>query len=156
MSVVVVHFIFDIHFISLSSFHFCIFIFIFDLHFVVVLHLSMFFIHNFFSTSSLTLLWTITGFLHPCYNFSLAHRRLIRDTFIFNHSVNLLAASATVLRGQFLPTGVFYFALLHRHFNLLKASLGAGSSFMNLAGLHTGPQHRPGPAVCLIHSNPRS
>ena len=118
MSVVVVHFIFDLHFISLSSFHFCIFIFIFDLHFVVVLHLSMFFIHNFFSTSSLTLLWTITGFLHPCYNFSLAHCRLIRDTFIFNHSVNLLAASATVLRGQFLPTGFFYFALLHRHFNL--------------------------------------
>ena len=61
-----------------------------DLHFVVVFHLSFFFIHIFFPTSSLTLPWTITGFLHPFYTFSPAYRRVIRDTFIFNHSVIFL------------------------------------------------------------------
>ena len=64
--------------------------FIFDLHFVVVLHLSMFFIHICFSTSSLTLPWTIGGFLHPFHTFSPAHRRVIRDTSILNHSVSFL------------------------------------------------------------------
>ena len=36
---------------------------------------------------------------------------------VFNHSVIFLS-SATVLSGHFLPTGVFYLTLLHRHFNL--------------------------------------
>ena len=51
--------------------------FIFDLHFVVVLHLSMFFIHICFSTSSLTLPWTIAEFLHPFYTFIPVHRSSI-------------------------------------------------------------------------------
>ena len=83
------------------------------LHFVAVLHLSMYFIHIFFSTSSLTLPWTIARFLQIFYTFSPAHRRVIRNTFIFNHSVNLPAASATALTGHFLPTGVFYLMPLH-------------------------------------------
>ena len=82
------------------------------LHFVVALHLSMFFIHIFFSASSLTLPWTIARFLHPFYNFSPTHRRVIRDT-PFHY---LLTASATVLSGHFLPTGVFYPTLLYQHF----------------------------------------
>ena len=79
-----------LHFVVVSSFHFH---FIFDLHFVVVvvvLPLSMSFIHIYFSTSSLTLPWTIAGFLHPFYTFSPAHCRMICDTFIFNHSVIFL------------------------------------------------------------------
>ena len=64
--------------------------FIFDLHFVVVLHLSMFFIHICISTSSLTLSWTISGFLQPFYTSCPAHRRVICDTFILNHSVIFL------------------------------------------------------------------
>ena len=112
--------------------------FIFDLHFVVVLHLSMFFIHICFSTSSLTLPWTIAGFLHPFYTFSPAHRRVIRDTFIFQPFRYLLTASATVLSGHFLPTGVFYLTLLPDIFGIpnilaqpafIKVSLGAGSYF---------------------------
>ena len=73
-----------------SSFHFC--IFIFDLHFVVVSSFVDFLHSHFicFSTSSLTLPWTIAGFLHPFYTFSPAHRRVIHDTFIFNHSVIFL------------------------------------------------------------------
>ena len=39
-----------------------------------------------------------------------------RNFHLFNLSV--LAASATALRGHFLPTGVFYLTLLYRHFNL--------------------------------------
>ena len=90
--------------------------FIFDLHFAVVLHIHVLhfvvvFIHISFSTSSLTLLWTIVGFLYPFYTFSAAHRRVIRDTFISNHSVNLLVASATALSGHLLPTGIFYLML---------------------------------------------
>ena len=113
--------------------------FIFDLHFVVVLHLSMFFIHTCFSSSSLTLPWTIAGFLHPFYTFSPAHRRVIRDTFIFQPFRYLLTASATVLSGHFLPTGVFYLTLLPDIFGIpnilaqpafIKVSLGAGSYFL--------------------------
>ena len=85
----------------------------FDLHFVVViLHFLMFFIHMFFLTSSLTLPWTIARFLDPSCTFSPAHRRVIRDTFIFQPFRYLLTASATVLSGHFLPTGVFYLTLL--------------------------------------------
>ena len=78
----------------------------------------MFFIHIFFWTSFLTLPWAIAGFLHPFYTFSPAHSRVICETFIFDHSVNLLAVSVMVLSGHFLPTGVFYLMLLHWHFNL--------------------------------------
>ena len=76
-----------LHFIVVSSFHFCIFI-----SFLIFILLSfLFFICRdssliCFSTSSLTLLWTITMFLHPFYTFSSAHCSVIRNTFIFNHS----------------------------------------------------------------------
>ena len=65
-----------------------------------------------FSTSSLTLPWTIARFLHPFCTFSPAHRRVIRDTFIFRPFHYLLIWSATVLSGYFLPTGIFYLTLL--------------------------------------------
>ena len=94
------------------------FILLLYLHFVVVLHISFFFIYIFFSTSSLSLPWTVAGFFHSFYTFSSAHCRVISDTFIFNYSVNLLTASATFLSGHFLLTDVLYLALLHRHFNL--------------------------------------
>ena len=115
-----------------------------DLHFVVViLHLSMFFIHIFFSTSSLTLPWTIARFLDPFCTFSPAHHIVTRDTFIFQPLRYLLTASAMVLSGHFLPTGVFYLTLLPNIFGtsqhfwripdilaqpaFIKISLGAGS-----------------------------
>ena len=90
--------------------------FIFDLHFVAVLHLSMFFIHICFLTSSLTLPWTIAKFLHPFYTFSPAHHRVIHGTFIFNHSVIFLT------RALRFWVGIFYLMLLHRHFNLRLSS----------------------------------
>ena len=85
-----------------------------DLHFVVVviLHLLMFFIHIFFSRSFLPLPWTIARFSDPFCTFRPAHRRAIRDTFIFQPFRYVLTASATIVSGHFLPTGVFYLMLL--------------------------------------------
>ena len=106
-----------------------------DVGFVAALHLSFFFIHIFFSTSSLTLPWTIAMFLDSFCTFSPAHCRVIRDTFIFNHSI---------LSGHFLPTGVFYFTLLPDILAqpaFIKASLGPGSYSLKFPGLHTDPQN---------------
>ena len=84
---------------------------------LLMFFILLLFIHIFFSTSSLTLLWTIAGgFYIPFYTFSPAHQKVIRDTFIFRPFH--LAASATVFSGHFLPTGASYLMLLHRHFNL--------------------------------------
>ena len=61
------------------------------------------------------------GFYTTFYTLSPAHRRVIRDTFIFRPFH--LAANTTALSGHFLPTGVFYLMLLHRHFNLSLSRL---------------------------------
>ena len=106
-----------------------------DLQFVVVtvLHLSFFFIRIFFSTSSLTLRGLSPGFLDPFCTFGPTYCRVIRDTFIFQPFRYLLTASATVLSGHFLPTGVFYLTLLPDILAqpaFIKVSLGAGSYFL--------------------------
>ena len=65
--------------------------------------------------SSLTLPWAIAGFLHPFYTFSPAHRRVIRDTFIWTFlgfSVTVLPQVLRFRAGVFYRTGVFYLALL--------------------------------------------
>ena len=106
--------------------------------FVVVLHF-------FASTSSLTLPWKIAGFLHPFFTFSPAHRRVICSTFIFNLSeifFHSFTASATVLGGHFHPQAFFTL----RSFTYLlpafvKSSLGAGSSSLGCAELHTDPRN---------------
>ena len=120
----------------------------------------MFFIHIFFLTSSLTLPWTIARCLDPFCTFSPAHRRVIRDTFIFQPFHYLLTASATVLSRQFLPTGVFYLMLLLDILAqpaFIKVSLVAGSYFLeSCRASYWSSKHRPGPSVCLIHSNPQS
>ena len=78
----------------------------------------------------------------------------------------LLTASATVLSGHFLPTGVFYLTLLPDIFGIpnilaqpafIKVSLGAGSYFFESCRTsYWSSKHRSGPSVCLIHSNPQS
>ena len=82
---------------------------------VVLPHWRFFFLYC-FSTSSLILSWAIAEFLHPFYIPILA--QLIAEGFatlsfnlsgLFHHS---FTASATVLSGRFLPTGVFYLAPL--------------------------------------------
>ena len=121
------------------------------------LHLSFFFTHIFFSTSSLTLPWTIARFLHPFYTFSSAYRRVICNTFIFNHPVIFLLRVVRFWVSIFYPQALF---TLPSFTDILpafiKASLGAGSSFLTFAGLHTDPQNT-GPVhpfvwLTVIHS----
>ena len=128
------------------------------LHFVVVLH-SFFVLHfvvfvlmwycssHCFSTSSLTLPWTIAGFLHPFYTFSPAHRRVIRDTFIFNHFVIFLPRALRFWVDIFYPPA---FSTLRSFTDILpafiKASLGAGSSSLKFAELHTNNLQNTDPA----------
>ena len=69
--------------------------------FVVVLHFIC------FSTSSFTLPWTIAGFLNPFYTFSPAHRRVIRNTFIFNFSGIFLLRALRFWVGIFYPQEFF-------------------------------------------------
>ena len=105
--------------------------------------LLSFFIHC-FSTSSLTLSWTIAGFLHPFYTFSPAHRRVIRDTFIFNHSVIFLPRALRFWVGIFYPQAFFTlrsFPTFLAQPAFIKASLGASSSSLKFAGLHTDPRN---------------
>ena len=105
----------------LLTFHFCIFILL--LFFICCFSLFTFA----FRTSSITLPWTIAGFLHPFYTFSPAHCRVIHDT--------------TVLSGRFLPTGVFYlicsFTYIFDSPCVYQGLPGAGSSSLTFVGLHT-------------------
>ena len=107
--------------------------------------LLLFFIH-FFSTSSLTLLWTIAGFLYPFYTFSPAHHRVICGTFILTFRGSSFTVLPRALRFWVeisLPTKLFLsYApsptfLTQSAFN--KASLGAGSFSLKFAGLYTDP-----------------
>ena len=87
--------------------------------------------------------------------------RLLSIAFSFSST-----ASATVLSGHFLPTGVFYLTLLPDIFGIpnilaqpafIKVSLGAGSYFFeSCRASYWSLKHIPGPSVCLIHSNPQS
>ena len=131
-----------------------------DLHFfvVAVLHLSFFFIHIFFSTSSLTLPWTIARFLDPFCTFSPAHRRVICDTFIFNHSVIFLPRALRFWVGIFYPQAFF---TLRSFTDILTCVYqgfpGSRQFFLEVCrASYWSSKHRPGPSVCLIHSNPQS
>ena len=87
----------------------------------------------------------------PILYFNPAHRRVIRDTFIFRPFHYLLTASATVLSGHFLPTGVFDLTLLSDIFgtfltfwhNLLLSRFHweLAVTFLKVAGLHTDPRN---------------
>ena len=114
-----------------------------DLHFVVViLHLLKFFIHIPFSTSSLTLLWTIVKFLDPFCTFSPALAEWFATLSFFDHSIIL---SPQVLRfwvSIFYPQAFFTLRSFPTFFTqptFIKASLGAGSYSLKAEGLHTDP-----------------
>ena len=99
--------------------------------------LSMFFIHIFFSISFLTLPWTIARFLDPFCTFSPAHRRVICDTFIFNHSVIFLPRALQFWVGIFYPQAFFTlgsFPTFLAQPAFIKASLGTGCFPWNLQG----------------------
>ena len=72
----------------------------------------------------------------------------------------LLTASATVLSGHFLPTGVFYLTLLPNIFGttcFYQGFPGSRQLFLeSCRASYWSLKHRPGSSVCLIHSNPQS
>ena len=80
--------------------------------------------------------------------------------FIFQPFCYLLTASATVLSGHFLPTGVFYLTLLPDIFGttcFYQGLPGSQQFFLEVCrASYWSSKHRPGPSVCLIHSNPQS
>ena len=129
------------------------------LHFVAVLHLSFFFIHIFFSTSSLTLPWTIARFLDPFCTFSPAHHRVIRDTFILNHFVIFLPWALLFWVGIFYPQ-TFFTLCPSWHFGttcFYQGFPGIRQLFLKICrASYWSSKHRPGPSVCLIHNNPHS
>ena len=122
----------------------------------------MFFIHIFFSTTSLTLPWTLARFLEPFRTFSPAHRRVIRDTFIFNHSVIFLPRALRFWVDIFYPQAFFTLCSFPTFWhNLLLSRLpwepGSWQLFLKIRRTSCwSSKHRPGPSVCLIHSNPQS
>ena len=108
---------------SFSSFHFCIFISILIFISFLIFIFLLFFICLFssficFSTSFLTLLWTIVGFYtyKPILYFQPSPSQSDSWRFHFQPFRYLLTASATVLSGHFLPSGNFCLAFLHWHF----------------------------------------
>ena len=130
------------------------------LHFNVALHLSMFFIHIF--------LFDVIP--HPSRELSpgfytdlILSAQPIAEWFTALSFVQpfryLLAASATALSGPFLPTGIFYLTLLHWHFTDILTCIyqgfpGSRQFFLEVCrAAYWSSKHRPGPPVCLIHSN---
>ena len=115
----------------------------YHLHFVVALHFTFFFIHIFFSTSSLTLPQTIARFLDPFCTFSPGHRRVICDTFIFQPFRHLLTASTTVLNGHF--PQVFFtlrsFPTFWHNLLLSRFCWELAATFLKVAGFHTDPRN---------------
>ena len=117
-------------------------------------HLSMFFIHIYFSTSSLTLPWTIARFLDPFYTFGPSHRRVIRNTFIFNHSVIFLTRALRFWVGVFYPQAFF---ILRSFTCVYQGFPGSRQFFLEIyRASYWSSKHRPSPSVCLIHSNPQN
>ena len=97
---------------------------------------------------------------HPLPFCGLLPSRVICDTFIFRPFHYLLTASATVLSGFFLPTGVFYLTLLPDIFHTTYFHQGFPGSWPlfleSWRASYWSLKHRPGPSVCLIHSSPQS
>ena len=114
----------------------------------------MFFIHIFFSTSCLTLPWTIARFLDPFCTFSPAHGKSWKWFQPFCY------LSATVFSGHFLPTDVFYLTFLPDIFGTTSFYPGFPVSrqlFLKICrASYWSSKHIPDPSVCLIHGNPQT
>ena len=136
--------------------------------------LLLLFIHC-FSMSSLTLPWIFIAFnviphlsvdyycwvFTPILYFQLSPSQSDSRHFHFNLSeifFHSFTASATVLSGYFLPTGIFYLTLLHRHFTCTYQGCPRSRQFfLEFCWASYWPsKHRSGPSVYLINSNPQS
>ena len=128
----------------------------------IAVFVMLFFIHC-FSTSSLTLLWAIAGFLHSFYTFGPAHRRVILDTFILTFpspSFTVLLRALRYWSGRFFTHRRFNLTLLPHIFDttcFYEGLPGIQQFFLEVCRASCwSSKHWPGPSVCLIHSNPQS
>ena len=117
----------------------------------------LFFIHC-FSTSSLTLPWTIAKFLNPFYTFSPAHRRVIRDTFILTFPRSSFTVLPRALRfwvGILYPQAFFTLCCFTDILPaLIKGFPGSRQFFDEVCRASCwSSNHRPSSSVCLIRSN---
>ena len=120
-------------------------------------HLSIFFIH--------ILLFDIIphpsvdyrrGFYTSFYTFSPAHRRVIRDSFIFKHSVICLPRALRFWVGGFYPQAFFTLRSFTDNLCVYQGLPGSWQFFLEAYNAsYWSLKHRPDPSVCLIHSNPQ-
>ena len=109
---------------------------------IFILLLLLFFICRFslFAFSFQHHPWTIARFLDPFCTFSPAHRRVICDTFIFNHSVIFLPRALRFWVGIFYPQAIFTlrsfptFLAHSRHFGTTCFYQGFAGSRQLLSG----------------------
>ena len=130
---------------------------------LLYLHLSMFFILLLF----FSLLFNIIphpsvdyrqGFYTPFYTFSPDHRRVIHNTFIFDHSVIFLPRALQPWVGNFYPQAFFTLCSFTDILTCVYQGFpGRQQFFLEVCrASYWSSGHRPGPSVCSIHSNPRS
>ena len=97
-----------------------------------------------YSTSSLTLPWTIAKFLHPFCTISPVHRRVICNAFNFNHSVIFLPRVLRFWVGIFYPKALYTlhsFPTFSHNLLLSRFHWEPAVTFLKVAGLHTDPRN---------------
>ena len=133
--------------------------FIFDIHFVDVLHLSLFFIHLYFDIIPRPSV-NHRRIFTPILYFQPAHRRVIHDTFISNLSAIFWPRALRFWMGVFYPQAFFTlrsFADIFDSTCVYQGFPGSRQFFLEVCrASYWSSKHRPGPSVCLIHSNPQS
>ena len=130
-----------------------IFSFVDVLHFIVVLLIA--FRHHSSSFRGLS-----PGFLHPILYFQPSPSQSDSRHFHFQPFRYLLTASATVLSGHFLPTGVFYLTLLPDIFGttcFYQGFPGSRKLFLEICRTsYWSSKQKPAPSVCLTYGNSQS
>ena len=138
--------------------------------FLLLLHLHFIFVYlhfHFWSSfvdvlhSHLLLLLDYRRVFTPIlYTFSSAHRRIIRNTFIFNYSVIFLPRTLRFWVAIFYPQAFFTLRSFTNIFDSTRVYQGFPGSrqfFLQVwRASYWSLKRRPGPSVCMIHSNPQS
>ena len=129
---------------------------------LLYLHLSMFFILLLFLLIAFDVIphpsvdyrWS---FYTPFYTFSPAHRRVIRDTFIFS-AIPFLPRALQLWVGIFYPQALFTLRSFADILTCVYQGFPGGWQFILevCRASYWSSKDRLGPSVCLIHSNPQT
>ena len=131
---------------------------IFDLHFVAVLHLLKFFVQIFFRRHPPPFRELLPGFYT---HFTLLAQPIAEWFATLSFSTIPLSSYRERYGFEwalFYPQALFYLTLLHWHFTCVYQGLpGSRQFFLEVCrASYWSSKHRPGPSVCLIHSNPQT